>query len=424
VNVTGSSPVSQNLTVNVAASVAPNTYNLQLRATSGSLTKTANLSLTVTAAPDFTLSLNPTSLTVQQGSSGTTTLTITPQNGFTGTVEPLPGGREREPGTRHHPSPTSVNVTGSSPVSQNLTVNVAASVAPNTYNLQVRATSGSLTKTANLSLTVTAAPDFTLSLNPTSLTVQQGSSGTTTLTITPQNGFTGTVALSLVDGSGNPVPGITLDPPSVNVAGSSPVSQNLTVNVAASVAPNTYNLQLRATSGSLTKTANLSLTVTAAPDFTLSLNPTSLTVQQGSSGTTTLTITPQNGFTGTVALSLVDGSGNPVPGITLDPPSVNVAGSSPVSQNLTVNVAASVAPNTYNLQLRATSGSLTKTANLSLTVTAAPDFTLSLNPTSLTVQQGSSGTTTLTITPQNGFTGTGCPLPGGREREPGTRHHP
>jgi uncharacterized membrane protein len=106
-----------------------------------------------------------------------------------------------------------VNVTGSSPVSQNLTVNVAASVAPNTYNLQLRATSGSLTKTANLSLTVTAAPDFTLSLNPTSLTVQQGSSGTTTLTITPQNGFTGTVALSLVDGSGNPVPGITLPPP-------------------------------------------------------------------------------------------------------------------------------------------------------------------------------------------------------------------
>ena len=56
------------------------------------------------------------------------------------------------------------------------------------------------------------------------------------------------------------------------------------------------------------------------PDFTISLNPTSLTVQQGSSGTTTLIITPQSGFTGTVNLSLVDGSGNPVPGITLDPP--------------------------------------------------------------------------------------------------------
>jgi uncharacterized membrane protein len=429
VNVAGSSPVSQDLTVNVAASVAPNTYILQVRATSGSLTKTANLSLTVTAAPtpDFTISLNPTSLRVQQGSSGTTTLTITPLNGFTGTVNLslVDGSGNPVPGITL--DPPSVNVAGSSPVSQDLTVNVAASVAPNTYILQVRATSGSLTKTANLSLTVTAAPtpDFTISLNPTSLRVQQGSSGTTTLTITPLNGFTGTVNLSLVDGSGNPVPGITLDPPSVNVAGSSPVSQDLTVNVAASVAPNTYILQVRATSGSLTKTANLSLTVTAAPtpDFTISLNPTSLRVQQGSSGTTTLTITPLNGFTGTVNLSLVDGSGNPVPGITLDPPSVNVAGSSPVSQDLTVNVAASVAPNTYILQVRATSGSLTKTANLSLTVTAAPtpDFTISLNPTSLRVQQGSSGTTTLTITPLNGFTGTvnlslvdgsGNPVPG------------
>jgi hypothetical protein len=120
----------------------------------------------------------------------------------------------------------------------------------------------------------------------------------------------------------------------------------------------------------------LSVVLTACPsnpprDFTLSLNPTSLTVQQGASGQTTLTITPQNGFTGTVALSLVDGSGNPVPGITLAPTSVSVAGSGPVSQNLTVSVGSSVAPGTYSLQLRATSGSLTKTAGLSLTVTAS-----------------------------------------------------
>ena len=150
-------------------------------------------------------------------------------------------------------------------------------------------------------------PDFTISLNPTSLTVQQGSSGQTTLTVTPQNGFTGTVNLSLVDGNGNPVPGITLAPTSVNVAGSGPVSQNLTVNVGSGVAPGTYILQVRATSGSLTKAVNLSLTVTPPPDFTLSLNPASLTVQQGASGQTTLTVTPQNGFTGTVALSLVAG---------------------------------------------------------------------------------------------------------------------
>jgi hypothetical protein len=105
----------------------------------------------------------------------------------------------------------------------------------------------------------------------------------------------------------------------------------------------------------------------SSPDFTISLNPASLSIQQGGSSTTTLTITPQNGFTGTVNLSLV---GAPS-GVTLSPTRVSVTGSSPVFQDLTVSVAASVAPNTYNLQLRATSGSLTKTAGLSLTVTAS-----------------------------------------------------
>jgi hypothetical protein len=104
--------------------------------------------------------------------------------------------------------------------------------------------------------------------------------------------------------------------------------------------------------------------------FDLTLFPASLTLQPGQSGTTTLTITPQGGFTGTVNLSLVDGSGNPVPDITLSPTSVSVTGPSPVTQDLTLSVDSGVALGTYNLQVRATSGSLTKTANLSLTVSA------------------------------------------------------
>ncbi|GAA6759222.1 hypothetical protein Thermus77923_22170 [Thermus oshimai] len=102
-----------------------------------------------------------------------------------------------------------------------------------------------------------------------------------------------------------------------------------------------------------------------SPNFTLSLNPTSLSVPQGGSGTPTLTLTPQNGFTGTVTLSL---QGAPS-GVTLSPTSVNVTGSSPVTQTLTLAVASSVPQGTYPLTLQATSGSLTKTVNLSLTVT-------------------------------------------------------
>ncbi|WP_241374327.1 hypothetical protein [Thermus arciformis] len=115
------------------------------------------------------------------------------------------------------------------------------------------------------------------------------------------------------------------------------------------------------------------LTVTAPPpSFTLSLNPASLTVEQGSSGATTLTLTPQNGFTGTVNLSLVDGGGNPVAGVGLSPTSVSVSGASPVNQTLTLAVASSVNPGTYALKVRGTSGSLTQEVNLTLTVTAPP----------------------------------------------------
>jgi hypothetical protein len=105
----------------------------------------------------------------------------------------------------------------------------------------------------------------------------------------------------------------------------------------------------------------------SSPNFTISLNPASLGIQQGGRSTTTLTITPQNGFTGTVNLSLV---GAPS-GVTLSPTSVSVTGSGPVTRNLTVVVGGSVATGSYSLQVRATSGSLTKTAGLSLTVTAS-----------------------------------------------------
>src|SRR5262249_45978792 len=39
------------------------------------------------------------------------------------------------------------------------------------------------------------------------------------------------------------------------------------------------------------------------PDFTIAANPTSVSVTQGSSGTSTITIGAQNGFTGTVSFS-------------------------------------------------------------------------------------------------------------------------
>src|SRR5207247_10822680 len=80
--------------------------------------------------------------------------------------------------------------------SSTLTVSVGAAVAPGVYNLTVAGSGSPGNRSTPLSLTVGAAPDYALSLAPTALTIAQGATGTTTVTITRTN-FTGAVTLSL-----------------------------------------------------------------------------------------------------------------------------------------------------------------------------------------------------------------------------------
>ena len=105
--------------------------------------------------------------------------------------------------------------------------------------------------------------------------------------------------------------------------------------------------------------------------FTISLDPASLTVQQGSSGTTTLTLNPQNGFTGMVSLSLVAGQDQVPAGLALSPQNVQVSGTSPVNQTLTLSAQATTPAGTYRLKVRGTSRSLTREADLTVTVSAS-----------------------------------------------------
>src|SRR5207249_4207826 len=168
-----------------------------------------------------------------------------------------------------------------------LTVSVGAAVAPGVYNLTVDGTGAPGNRSTPLALTVSAAPDYTLSLTPAALTIAQGATGTTTLTITRTN-FTGAVTLSL----GNAPAGVT---GSFNPAAPTGTSSTLTVSVGATVLPGTYNLTVAGTGTPGNRSTPLTLTVSAAPDYTLSLSPTAaLAIERGATGTTTVTITRTN----------------------------------------------------------------------------------------------------------------------------------
>jgi hypothetical protein len=201
-------------------------------------------------APNFTLSASPASLTVTRGTSGSSTITETPSGGFTGAVtlstSALPAGVTATFGT----NPT----TGSSL----LTFTASSTATTGTSTVTVTGVNGTLTHTATISLTINAAatPDFSLSASPASVSVTQGSTGSSTITETPSGGFTGSVTLSA---SGLPA-GVTA------AFGTNPTtgSSALTFTASTTATTGTATVTVTGTSGTLTHTTTISLTVNAA----------------------------------------------------------------------------------------------------------------------------------------------------------------
>jgi subtilase family serine protease len=245
---------SSKLTLTASGAAATGTVILTITGTSGSLTHTTSVSLTVNAAPpvpDFSLSASPNSLTIVQGGvGGNTTITVTPANGFNGSVglavtSALPSGVS----AGFNPNPTTGNST--------LTLAASSVATVGTVTLTVTGTSGSLTHTAIVSLTVNAsapAPDFSLSAAPSTLSVGRGKSVTSAITVNKLNGFSGAVSLSA---TGLPK-GVTATFNPASTSGSS----TLTLKASAPANLGTATVTIKGVSGSLNHTTTISLTTT------------------------------------------------------------------------------------------------------------------------------------------------------------------
>jgi hypothetical protein len=193
--------------------------------------------------------------------------------------------------------------------------------------------------------------DFSISASPAGLTIQQGSSGTSTISTTVVSG-SGTVALTA---SGAPS-GVTatLSPTSV-AAGS---SSTLTLNVGSAVAPGTYTITVTGTEGSATHSTPVTLTVTAVTgnDFSISASPTNLT----GPGTSTISTAVTSGSAATVSLTV---SVSPIgPTASVSPTSITAG------QSATLTVG-SAAAGTYTITVTGTEG--TKVHSTSVTLTAS-----------------------------------------------------
>ncbi len=195
---------------------------------------------------------------------------------------------------------------------------------------------------------------LSLTLEPTSLTIPRGATGSLRATLTPQN-FQGQVNFSL---QGAPS-GVSLAPDSVQVSGATQTS--LQIQVGSAVQPGSYAITVKATGTGVEATASFTLVV-PQPDFTFSLSPQSVSVPQGQSATLIASVSPQNGFSGQISFSLV----NPPAGFSLSGGPVSPNG--PTDVPLVLSVGTGVAPGTYSLVVKAEGGGVSRTQSLSVQV--------------------------------------------------------
>jgi subtilase family serine protease len=204
------------------------------------------------SSPGFSLSASPGSVTIEQGNSGTSTLTSAVTGGFDSAISLAANGQPS--GVTVSFSPTSITGAGTS----TMTMTVASSTATGTYLITVTGTSGGTSETTTVTLTVTGTnANFTVSASPSTISVARGSSGTSTITTTVSGGFNSAISLS-ASGQGS-AQSVTFSPSSIAAPGSG--TSTMTVRVGKSARLGNHTITIKATGGGVTHTTTVTLDV-------------------------------------------------------------------------------------------------------------------------------------------------------------------
>lgn len=387
--VTGPGYGPTTLTAQAGAAVAPTTYPVTFTFTpSSGAAKTVPASIVVTAASDFSLGATPNTINLTPGSSGTTSIRVTGLNGFTGNVDvsiPALTGVTFTPAT----------FTLAAGAAQTVTAAAAAGAPTGAFPVTISGAGAPGTRSTGLTVVISAAPDFSLGTNPSSLTLTPGGTGTTTVSAAGLNGFSGTVAVTAPS-----LQNVTLTPAGFNVAAGG--SLVVSAMVAPGTPPGTLSGLFSGTAAGITgtRTAPLTIVVVPPPDFSLAASPGALALVPGGSGTVTISATGLNGFSGSV-----DVSATPTPNLAISPSTFTLAAGA--SRIVTVAADPTAPMGTVPVAFTGNAAGVagTRSASVNVTVAPGPDFSVSTFPSALTLAPGGAGTATVSAAGLNGFVG-------------------
>ena len=211
-----------------------------------------------------------------------------------------------------------------------------------------------------------AGPSFLLTVNPSTLSLEQGASLTSTVNVISVRGFSGTVSLSLFF-TGSQLPA-SLSPESVNVPVNGTARSTLTVTATNTIG--NFNIVVVGIASSHGKTnyasTELSVQVVSDQDFTITSSPSNIVNVFGSSNTTTITVTSMNGYTGTVDLIFTAPFGYITVTGSQNPQTLSSGGTASSILNITTSLSTTLG--TYNITVTGTAGSRTHSTVISLTV--------------------------------------------------------
>ncbi len=181
------------------------------------------------------------------------------------------------------------------------------------------------------------------------------------ISVTREGSFAAGVTFSLV----NPPAGITasFSPATVTTDQS---QTYMTVNVANNAQIKAHTLTVKADGGGKSHTVNVPLTVKAtapAPDYSISANPSTLSIETRANKTSNITVNKVGAFNGDVTFS----AGNLPAGITLAFTPVT----SKNSTSVRVSVAQDVPPGTYAVTVNANSGGKNKSTVITVQVSSS-----------------------------------------------------
>ena len=350
--------------------------------------------------PSVGLSKSPSLLRIVPGASGTYSVSLRSENGFSGLLK-LATSVPNAPNSLKvdvYPQEVSVPLGGSA----NVTLNVATNpVTPaGTYSIVLNETSQSSTHTDTVPLNVVG---FTVSANPTSITFPTTSTGKSIITVTSVNGFSGQINLFASSSASGPT--VNVSPNTADLPQNGNVTSVLTVQ---SSAQGRFDVTVTVTGNQSYQSVTLPVTATSSTnigDFNITTIPTYFSINPGNFRNVIVKVASLNGCDCLVTIS--------VPGIAdfaygISPYIVEVPPGGTANSTLTLSAGQNSAPGTYQVTVTGTTLSASHSTTLNATITTQPvaDMSLQANPNLVSVKQGSSNSTVITIQSITGFSGT------------------